>query len=608
MKDHLKTGQRIPWRSLTFQLLAIVVFPLIVLLLIITFGSTTLHENAMRELVGDRDERAARMAATAIEDQVQRRGNEVRALAGQISDGSVSWTDGAANDGAEAAALDVLQKASYMQADFDAGMAILGREGQVIAFQGDPTIWREQTTQVGAGLEALKKDSQQGVYVSKVGVTSGQRAPFMVVMAPAVDGQSVVAGAFFTGALAEHVFANVFTSNQEASVAVIAPDGSILYRKGFDSPVERVSQHAGVAEALSGKHGTTSIEVHGSEHVVAYSPVTPLGWALLIEEPWEQVASPILQNTHLAPLVMVPVLLLALLAIFFGIRQIVQPLQALATQSSLLGWGDYSAIEKPVGGVSEIRKLQQELIHMAHKLRTAQQSLHSFIGAINSGQEEERRRLARELHDDTIQSLIAFKQRVELVEMDWEGHPVAKALSELENVAEQTIENLRRMVSALRPIYLEDLGLVAAVNMLATDTGQTLGSPVVFFRQGKERRLDAPVELALYRIVQEALNNITRHSGATHVSIRVEYQLEEIRIEIEDNGKGFVVPLSPAEFASSGHFGLLGMFERADLIGGEIKVDSKPGKGTLLIVNTPYGLPETNTRDESKGLLTSMTG
>lgn len=389
---------------------------------------------------------------------------------------------------------------------------------------------------------------------------------------------------FFTRPLVEHISGNVFTPDQEVSVVVIAPGGIILYQKGFDTRNGAVSRHAGVADALAGKFGTTYTVVDGSEHVVAYSPVTPTGWALLIEEPWEKVASPLLNTTHIAPLVMVPIALLALLAIFFGIRQIVQPLQALASQSGKLGWGDYDAIEKPVGGISEIRQLQMELIYMARKVSSAQQSLHSFIGAITSGQEEERRRLARELHDDTIQSLIAFKQRVQLVEMDWEGHPVVKALGELENVAEQTIENLRRMISALRPIYLEDLGLVAAINMLATETSQKLGSPVHFSRQGRERRLENPIELALYRIVQEALNNITRHSEATHASIQITFQSDGIKITIEDNGKGFIVPRSPSEFAPNGHFGLLSMFERADLMGGEIQVISTPGQGTRLVV------------------------
>lgn len=570
-----ETGQRITWRSLTFQLLAIVVFPLIALLLIITFGSTTMHQNAMRELVGERDERAARMASTAIEEQVKRRENEIRGLSAQVSYLSVERAG------------EVLQNAAYLLQDFDVGLAVVEKDGQVIAFQGNPTIWAGQTELLAEGLKALEKDSKLPVFLSEPTAQPGMQAVPMVIIAPTVDRQYVVAGAFYTNPLAEKVFANATTPGQETSIALIATDGGVLYENGFALQAEQIVQHAGVAEALAGQHGTTYIDVDGSEHVVAYSPVNPFGWALLIEEPWEQVASPMLQTTLLAPLVMVPVLLLALLALFFGIRQIVQPLQALATQSSRLGWGDYNAIEKPVGGVSEIRQLQLELIHMAHKLRTAQQSLHSYIGAITSGQEEERRRMARELHDDTIQSLIAFKQRVQLVEMDWEGHPVVKALAELEMVAEQTIENLRRMVAALRPIYLEDLGLVAATNMLASDTSQKLGSLVEFTRQGKELRLEGPVELALYRIVQEALSNMTRHSEATKASVRMVFASDGVRIEIEDNGKGFTVPRSPAEFAPSGHFGLLGMFERAELIGGDIQVDSSPGKGTRLVIKAP---------------------
>jgi signal transduction histidine kinase len=158
------------------------------------------------------------------------------------------------------------------------------------------------------------------------------------------------------------------------------------------------------------------------------------------------------------------------------------------------------------------------------------------------------------------------------------------------------------MVSALRPIYLEDLGLVAAVDMLASDTKRSMGAQVEFLKQGKVSRLDPPVELALYRIVQEALSNITRHSGATLVAIKILFQGEGVTISIEDNGKGFTVPISPAEFAPSGHFGLLGMFERAELIGGEMEVSSSPQKGTRLTIRAPYRSVQTQkqTPDASK--------
>lgn len=592
MKGNKGTGQQISWRSLTFQLLAVVVFPLIVIILAITFSSTSLHQNAMRDLVGERDERAVRMASTAIEDQVQRRANEIRALAGQVTGRS------------EPQVTALLEKADYLHADFDGGLAVfIGTENR-IAVQGAPAVWEDRPDVIAEGIAALAADPGPGLYFSEVPASTSQSQAFFIVMAPSADQQSVTMGAFYLSPLVDRVFENVFTLDPDTSLVMVAQDGAILFQKGFQVEGKTVKEHVGVAEALDGNYGKTYTDIDGDGHVVAYSSVQRFGWALVMEEPWEGVTSPALETSHMAPLVLVPVLLLALLAVFFGIRQIVQPLQTLSAQSSRLGWGDYAAIEKPVGGVMEIRQLQQELIHMAHKLSNAQQSLRSYIGAITSGQEEERRRLARELHDDTIQSLIAFKQRVQLVEMDWEGHPITGALADLERVAEQTIENLRRMVSALRPIYLEDLGLVAAIDMLAKETGAKLGSPVDFKKQGKEKRLDAPVELALYRIVQEALSNITRHSGATHAFVTLSYQAQSIQIAVDDNGKGFQVPRSPAELAPGGHFGLLGMFERVDLIGGEIQVESTSEKGTRLTVTVPYAVGPTSIqpRETPEGL------
>ena len=121
------------------------------------------------------------------------------------------------------------------------------------------------------------------------------------------------------------------------------------------------------------------------------------------------------------------------------------------------------------------------------KVKAAQQSLHSYIGAITAGQEEERRQLARELHDDTIQSLIALKQRVQLAQLATKNGSYEESLTEVVSLTEQAIENVRRQTRALRPIYLEDLGLVTALEMLARETGQTLSIAVGFHRQGIEK-------------------------------------------------------------------------------------------------------------------------
>jgi signal transduction histidine kinase len=222
---------------------------------------------------------------------------------------------------------------------------------------------------------------------------------------------------------------------------------------------------------------------------------------------------------------------------------------------------------------------------MARKVQSAQKSLHSYIGAITAGQEDERRRLARELHDDTIQSLIALKQRVQLAQLARKDGASEESLSEVVSLTEQAIENVRRQTRALRPIYLEDLGLATALEMLARETSQAANIPIEFERRGTEKRMNSNVELALYRMAQETLNNVARHAQASQADLKIYFASEEVILQVSDNGIGFNVPKSPAEFAPGGHFGLLGMYERAELIGARLEIQSSPGQGSQVIVH-----------------------
>ncbi len=268
----------------------------------------------------------------------------------------------------------------------------------------------------------------------------------------------------------------------------------------------------------------------------------------------------------------------------------VQPLRTLESKAASLAWGDFKNIQEPVGGIAEIQHLQKELIQMANKVKDAQRSLHKFIGAITDAQEDERKRLARELHDDTLQALIALKQRVQLTQLELSPNGNANTaesvkLYEIAGLTEQTIENLRRVTRALRPIYLEDLGLVTALEMLAQETGQLRGIPTELFRHGTERRLDPATELALYRMAQEALNNVIRHAKASHAVLSINFTSESVNIQVTDNGIGFEAPKSSADFAPGGHYGLLGIHERAELIGATLEIRSSPGQGTSLNIH-----------------------
>ena len=579
-----KSSIRIPglgWRGLTLQLIFVTILPLTVLLLVITFGSISVHQRAMRTLVGQRDERAVKTAAAALSAQVGQRIASIQDLSQELSSEDQSSLDR------------VLESSNHLLRDFEGGLAVFDQDGTLLASIGDRSLWEALATGTGTSITTLFPIQSGQVRVSGAFPNPTHTGPLVAIstFAPRTVGEAstparaiVILGAFSPGELARSTLADAFASDGQSAVFLFDASRQLLYQSGTLPSDGNPQGHPGVAEALAGQSGTSFLPAEDGEHVIAYTPVVPLNWALVVEEPWEMVASPLLSYTQMAPLVLVPVLILTLFALWFGIRQIVQPLQVLEEQADALAWGNYQAVEKPVGGIAEIRRLQKGLIHMTQKVQAAQQSLHGYIGAITAAQEEERHRLARELHDDTIQSLIALKQRVQLAQMNQNNGATAQSFEELEELTEMTIDNLRRVTRALRPIYLEDLGLLAALEMLTREVTQVTGIEVEFNISGPEQRLAPKVELALYRIVQEALSNVARHARASRASVNISFKPEDILLEVVDNGQGFEVPRSPAEFAPSGHYGLLGLFERAELIEADLRIESKIGQGTRVAV------------------------
>jgi two-component system sensor histidine kinase UhpB len=573
----------LPWRGLIPQLFFLVILPVTILLLVFTLGNISVHQQAMRSLVGERDERAVRGAAGALSIEIENRLATLQTLA-RLSD-----------SGDPKALQQSLDRLGNL-AGFDLGVAFFTPEGNLIAAggaeNGDPGLWEEVASGGFAAFDTFLPAPGSETLISPVLKVPGSDQKAVLVTyrssSPAGDPstQVVTVGAFSPEALARKVLSQAFPA-EEVSLAMIDRDGETLYWEGAVDMGASLAASTSVKEALQGHSGTANRMSEEGEQVVAYSPIPAAGWALLAEESWDMVANPTLEMTQVAPLVLVPLLLIFLAALWFGARQVIQPLQSLEAKAASVAWGNYQEIEKPVGGIAEIRRLQAELIHLTQKVQVAQQSLHSYIGAITAGQEEERQRLARELHDDTLQSLIALKQRVQLARLTLQEQPEGEVLVELEGLAEQTIDNLRRLTRALRPIYLEELGLGAALEMLAREANQTGGASIYFQRHGPERRLPPSEELALYRIAQEAISNVLRHSNATQAYLSIQYAEGSVTLSVSDNGKGFEVPNSPAEFAPGGHFGLLGLHERAELIGAKLEIRSSPGKGAQLTVELP---------------------
>lgn len=562
-----------PAVGLLLQLIAIILLPLTVLLVAITFGSISLHQRAMRDMVGERDGLAVRAAASAIDAEIVNRAREL----GSIDElYSANYTTPLTI---------TMGSTSYMMPDFNAGVGIFDPDGNLLAMQAvqsvDPPWTFSPEWQKVLG-ELAAQPGKLLVYKSPVtGDLVGLLSKNLF------DGKGTIVGAFTIQELAETTLGASLPSDGQLSILLVDGDQQILYHVGNLS--DQSGQHPGVSQALQGQSGTLYLKVGGDEHVTAYSPVTAAGWALVTEESWQAVSTPALQSTQVAPLVLVPAVFILLLAVWFGASQVVRPLRRLEARTATLAAGDYQTIRKPVGGISEIQQLQNELIQMAEKVDDAQRSLHGYIGAITDAQEDERKRLARDLHDDTLQALIALKQRVQLAQLE-QGQADGKNGPELDEIAsltEQTIDNLRRLTRAMRPAYLEDLGLVPALEMLANETAQATGIKIEFRRDGIERRIPASNELAIYRIAQEALSNIARHAQAKTGVLSISFSPQGVVLLVKDDGVGFKVPDNIAQYSGSGHYGLVGMHERAELIGAELKVSSTPGKGTSIAVTLP---------------------
>lgn len=236
----------------------------------------------------------------------------------------------------------------------------------------------------------------------------------------------------------------------------------------------------------------------------------------------------------------------------------------------------------------EVQRTLQDL----NSARRRQGELRDYASLITRVQEEERRRLARELHDDTAQALIALSlgldglgramKKVNLPEKDvhW--------LASLQNLADATLEGVRRACRDLRPSVLDDLGLRAAIEWLA-DSSAERRVPCTFTCTGVPQFTTPEAEIAIFRIVQEALSNIWRHAHATHAQIDLRYLPGLLQVSIHDNGKGFASERqdSNASQSSQSSLGLLGMRERATLIGATLTINSSPGQGCTIVLSLP---------------------
>lgn len=221
--------------------------------------------------------------------------------------------------------------------------------------------------------------------------------------------------------------------------------------------------------------------------------------------------------------------------------------------------------------------------------RRLRQNMEYYITQITRAQEDERLRISRELHDDTAQVLAGLSREVSslLSKERTVSKSTKEKLEKLREMADTALEGVRRFSQDLRPSILDDLGLVPAMEWLAAELEKNYGLETKVSIAGEQQRLSPENELAVFRIAQEALSNVRRHSGASAVKVTIDFGADALTLVVSDNGRGFDMPQRTSDLAVSGKLGIIGMRERARLIGGTLVVQSEVGMGTTVTLRVP---------------------
>ncbi len=264
-----------------------------------------------------------------------------------------------------------------------------------------------------------------------------------------------------------------------------------------------------------------------------------------------------------------------------------RPLSRLAAAASAVGRGELSH-RVAQGGRDEVSQLSATFNAMADRLKERDHERNELLAKVIAAQEEERKRIARELHDGAGQILTSLLLGLKRLEDGATGGAVRGEVAQLRSLTAETLDLVRDAALELRPSVLDDLGLVAALEHYVADCGRKNDLEADFQSTGLTGvRLKPQTETALYRIAQEAVTNVVRHAHANSVSVLLDKRGDRVVLVVEDDGEGFDIERVYRRGAPAYKLGLLGMEERAALVGGSLTIESYPGSRTAVFVEVP---------------------
>jgi len=323
--------------------------------------------------------------------------------------------------------------------------------------------------------------------------------------------------------------------------------------------------------------------------VVSTADIPNTHYRVILIEPWKELAAHEGNYQILLGVVLFLGIGFSLMTLSMAVSRIIQPIQLMAKQATAAIPGS-TFRPLPEAGAKEIRKLISAFNKMVIRLAKQQAALRQYAQKAMLNQEEEKLNLSHELHDGILQNLVALRQRVELCQNELNNDPsqAHRRLDEIQGLMEDAIEDVRAMSIALRPPVLDDFGLVTAIDGLCKNMNHL--DPLLkcdFNVTGQTRRLAADIELAVFRVVQEALANIRKHvPQARVVSVELDFGPSTVTAKVTNDGGGFAQP-DIQKHVRSGHLGIAGMQERARLFGGKFELNSTQDQNTQLVFQLP---------------------
>jgi len=436
---------------------------------------------------------------------------------------------------------------------------------------------------------------------------------WLMSVAPHVESDGGIDGVFLIVREVDPVFLEKLASGMNG--AVILTDGNVLVKSHSGEIPDAVSDSLSQAMAGGSDEALQPFTIHYDDmsYRVLVAPLTTThasAYGIALAKNAEIINEALWQTLRWGTVFGIILIVIVLILVQFHIVEIFRPLGSLVRSTQRIAAGNLDEPLEPAG-VAEVYELainfevmRSRLKELLERERSMSENLEvqvqetsqalddvcrareHLLAQLISSQEEERRRVSRELHDETSQGLANLIVRLGTLARLVDDEKVLAQLQVLRTQAVDTLEGVNRIVMDLRPGLLDEYGLVPAVEWYADARLTAQGVSVKMKVEGTPRELSSYTQASIYRVIQEAINNILQHAQANQVLIQIQWLEDHLRIEIEDNGRGF--DMKRAFDGVSGHYGLLGMRERVSLLNGALYVHSAPGEGTQLVIEVPY--------------------